>query len=167
MKVTVPLDHGYINGKYGKQASVTIQGKPCISFPIHIAGVPSKAKSLCFALIDWDSTPVCGCPWIHWVGANLDPQTTDIPENASQKNLVAMTHGKNTLAGPVFGPMPKKISERYTGPFPPDQPHNYTLYFFALDTKLDLPDGFWLNQMWKAMQGHVIDKTKFVVPALN
>lgn len=167
MQIKVPLDAGYINGKYAKQATQTIQGKPCVSFPIEISEVPTQAKSLAFALIDWDSIPVCGCPWIHWVGANLNPMTTLIPANASQSGIVKMTRGKNTLAGPVGGQLDPKISEHYTGPFPPDQPHDYTLYFYALDQKLPLKNGFWFNQLRRAMRGHVLAKAQFIVPAKN
>ena len=167
MQIKVPLDAGYINGKYAKQATKTIQGKPCVSFPIEISEVPTSAKSLAFMLLDFDSIPVCGLPWIHWVAANVNPMTNLIPENASQSGLVKMTRGKNTLAGPVFGPLDPKISEHYTGPFPPDQPHDYTLTMFALDKKLPLKNGFWLNQMLHAMKGHVLDKAKFIVPAKN
>lgn len=165
MKVQVPLDNGYINSKYAKGAKQTINGKPSMSFPIMISGVPDNAKTLAFCVIDWDSIPVCGLPWIHWVGANIDPMTTLIPGNASQNESVKMTHGKNTLAGAAFGPLDPKISQHYTGPVPPDKPHDYTLYMFALDKKLPLKDGFWLNQMFHAMKGHILAKAKFVVPA--
>ena len=167
MQIKVPLDNVYNSSQYAKGATQTIQGKPCVSFPIEISGVPTSAKTLAFCLVDWDSVPVCGLPWIHWVGANINPLTTLIPADASQSGAVKMTRGKNTLAGAAFGPLDPKISQHYTGPFPPDQPHDYTLSMFALNQKLPLKNGFWLSQMFHAMKGHVIDRAKFVVPAKN
>ena len=41
---------------------------------------------------------------------------------------------------------------------PPDKEHLYTLEVYALDQKLDLPCGFMINELLKAMKGHVLDK---------
>ncbi|GLB46424.1 hypothetical protein WR164_04030 [Philodulcilactobacillus myokoensis] len=169
MKIEVPLDHGYIADKYskGSTSEQQINHQPFISFPVKISGVPENAKSLALSLVDFDSIPVVGMVFVHWVAANIDPQTTLIPENDSQKGTIQMTHGNNSLAGPVAGPLDPKISQHYAGPTPPDKPHDYTLKVYALDDKLPLKDGFWLNEMMHAMKGHVLSTAKFIVPAKN
>jgi Raf kinase inhibitor-like YbhB/YbcL family protein len=56
-------------------------------------------------------------------------------------------------------------SERgYFGPRPPpgDLPHHYHFQLFALDTVLDLPDGFNRHALLTAMQSHVVAKGELV-----
>ena len=38
----------------------------------------------------------------------------------------------------------------------PDCPHTYELHVFALDCMLELEKGFWLNALYRAMEGHVL-----------
>ena len=38
---------------------------------------------------------------------------------------------------------------------PPDKPHTYTIHVFALDTALPLERGFYMNELYHAMDGHV------------
>jgi hypothetical protein len=56
-------------------------------------------------------------------------------------------------------------SERgYFGPRPPagDPPHPYHFQIFALDTTLDLPDGFNRHALLQAMRGHVLAEGELV-----
>ncbi|MBX9706048.1 MAG: YbhB/YbcL family Raf kinase inhibitor-like protein, partial [Gammaproteobacteria bacterium] len=46
----------------------------------------------------------------------------------------------------------------FGGCAPPDKPHTYTIEVYALDTTLKLKSGFYMNEMLKAMQGHVLAK---------
>ena len=39
---------------------------------------------------------------------------------------------------------------------PPDADHEYTLTVYALDCTLELEEGFYLNEMLRAMRGHVL-----------
>ena len=39
---------------------------------------------------------------------------------------------------------------------PPDKTHLYEMHVFALDTLLDLQNGFFANDLFKAMKGHVL-----------
>lgn len=41
---------------------------------------------------------------------------------------------------------------------PPNEPHTYELHVYALDTMLDLKDGFWFHEMFRQMEGHVLDQ---------
>ncbi len=48
---------------------------------------------------------------------------------------------------------------------PPDKTHYYTLTVYALDTKLDLKDGYWLNDFLRKMEGHIVDSATISVPS--
>lgn len=39
---------------------------------------------------------------------------------------------------------------------PSDQPHIYELHVFAVDKMLDIGQGFLLNELYRAMEGHVL-----------
>ena len=41
---------------------------------------------------------------------------------------------------------------------PPDAPHIYELRVYALDTVLDLKPGFYMNEMFRQMEGHVLEE---------
>lgn len=48
------------------------------------------------------------------------------------------------------------LSKTYIGPCPPDKDHLYTLTVYALDKELDLKEGFFLNELRHAMNGHIL-----------
>lgn len=66
-------DFGTIPDRYAKRApqSLTRKGRPVVSFPFRLEDVPQEARCLHWMLVDPDSVPVCGFPWIHWSLANL------------------------------------------------------------------------------------------------
>lgn len=41
---------------------------------------------------------------------------------------------------------------------PPDAPHTYELHVYALDSTLDLSNQFYLNDLYKKMDGHILDQ---------
>lgn len=49
-----------------------------------------------------------------------------------------------------------ELSSCYGGMCPPDAPHLYELTAYALDTRLDLENGFMLNELFHQMDGHVL-----------
>ncbi|GAA3606480.1 YbhB/YbcL family Raf kinase inhibitor-like protein [Secundilactobacillus similis] len=165
MKINVPTDNGFLPDIYGKFApdDQKMGGNPVRSFPIQFSEVPANTATFAVTMIDHDAIPVGGFTWIHWVAANLPGTLTELPENASQSGAVAMTFGKNSNAGALVGGTNPLVTERYTGPLPPDQDHRYTITVYALDTKLPLTDGFWLNQLMDAMDGHILAKATQVV----
>ncbi|WP_054655847.1 YbhB/YbcL family Raf kinase inhibitor-like protein [Lentilactobacillus kisonensis] len=153
--------------KYGKYASPAdkISDGPVISFPVKITDVPKDAKSLALTLVDWDAIPVSGFMWIHWTAANISPTITEIPENNSQQLKVPMIQGRNSTAGGLIGNNNPITAWHYNGPVPPDKTHNYHLSIYALDTKLPLQNGFWLNELQDAMRGHILETAEFVIPS--
>ena len=83
MKIEVPTMNGYLFDRYSKfaPADQKIEGKPSRSFPIFVSDVPKDAKNLAVCFYDYDSVPVCGFTWIHWLAANLPVK--DIPADIS------------------------------------------------------------------------------------
>ena len=141
---------GIINGKiddrYGKF------GDNGLSLPFSIAEEPEGTK--CFALLleDKDAMPVCGFSWIHWVAFGFNGP--DVPEDASRK--CEMVQGVNSLVSPLGGNASKEEASRYSGMAPPDAPHYYELHVFALDCVPQLESGFYANQLFHAMRGHIL-----------
>ncbi len=67
-----------------------------------------------------------------------------------------MVQGHNSTSGHLIGSTDPVTATGYVGPQPPNADHAYTLTVFALDTVLDLKDGYWLSDLRHAMQGHIL-----------
>lgn len=166
MQLTVPLDNGFIPDKYAKfaPAAYRTHDMPTTSFPITITDIPAEAQSLSISLIDYDAIPVGGFPWIHWLAANVPVGHVSEDLRATGRTISGMNSTwhfvkkRNDPADPA-------INQAYIGPMPPDTTHNYTLTVFALDTQLDLQDGFFLNELRTKSQGHVLDMAIVELPA--
>ena len=143
-----------------------LEGFPVRSFPIEINDVPQEARTLALAFIDYDAIPVGGFCWIHWTACNLPATTTLIPEDASRTGTVDMVQGRNSNWSPMaHGSDNPQVHSRYCGPQPPDATHSYTLNVYALDCELGLPEGFYLNELRRAMSGHVLDQASVELPS--
>lgn len=166
MKINVELIDGFLPEKYAKHTAPEFmrKGSPIVSFPINLEDIPESTKAIALTFVDYDSIPVCGFAWIHWT-AFIPHKTTDIPENASQLQSFAMVQGTNSLASNFVGERDKTVTERYSGPTPPDKNHDYTLTVYALDFVPKLPEGFFMNELLKAINGHTLAKAKAVLPA--
>ena len=167
MKITVPLTDGFLPARFTKHADATdfLAGVPVRSFPITITEAPTATQAFALSLIDFDATPVCGFPWVHWLAANLPATWLTIPETASREPKLAaqFIQGKNSNAN-ALAPRPTSVTTGYTGPQPPDKAHAYTLTVYALDEQLQLAPGFWLNDLRRALRGHVLAKAQLELP---
>ena len=166
MKVKVKLnERGYLPDKYTKHTSANfrVDGKPAVSFPIEVDDLPTGTKTIALYMKDFDSVPVCGFVWIHWLAANIDASHTIIPENTSLKPQFELVQGSNSNASKLLsGETGPKIG--YTGPQPPTGIHDYTLTVYALDTKLGLSEGYWLNEFLKKADKHILEKKNINLP---
>ncbi|ATH93242.1 YbhB/YbcL family Raf kinase inhibitor-like protein [Bacillus glycinifermentans] len=153
--------HPYLPDKYSKYADEEFkrEGNPVVSFPIAFEHIPAGAKTLALTLIDHDAVPVCGFSWIHWTAANIPAHIGELPENASDERQDLMVQGQNSFASPLAGLKNPKIIHQYCGPMPPDQDHIYTLTVYALDDALDLQAGFYLNDFYQSIKGHVLTQS--------
>ncbi|KRO04023.1 phospholipid-binding protein [Levilactobacillus paucivorans] len=166
MKITVPTEQGgFLAAEYSKQAmgSDVHGGDPVKSFPISLTDVPAGTKTLALSLVDFDAVPVCGFPWIHWVAANFPGTTREIPADVSRTDQIVHVHGRNSNAGSLVGNTDPQIFQNYTGPFPPDADHDYILTVYALDQTLDLPEGFWLNDLMHHAADHTLATATFTL----
>ena len=114
-------------------------------------GVPEGTKSLTLIVDDPDA-PVG--VFTHWVMYNLPPAATGLPEGipqVAQPKSSGGTQGINNFR-----------HTGYDGPCPPKGPvHRYFFKLYALDLPPDLPAGQTVQQITKAMQGHILAQTQF------
>ncbi len=83
---------------------------------------------------DPDAMGAVGKVWVHWLYYELDDD---------------QINGKTD-----FGEI------GYGGPAPPDKRHTYIFKAYALDTELDLKEGFSKQELEDAMKDHIIAEAK-------
>ena len=112
--------------------------------PLTANGIPEGTKSLALIMDDPDAMDAVGKVWVHWVVWNIDPTREFITGNPQESKFVeGMTD---------FGEV------GYGGPAPPDKRHTYVFKLYALDSKLDLPEGSTKSELENAMEGHIIEQ---------
>lgn len=155
MKVTSKgIVNGVIEDKYGQRGPCNALGMPTYSLPLSITDAPEGTKSFAVMLEDKDAFPVSGgFAWIHWVAANITK--TELLENESQ-TAADFVQGVNSWLSMQGGSHPAESCSYYGGMAPPDAPHIYEIHVYALDTILDLQPGFYMNQMYRQMRGHIL-----------
>ena len=112
---------------------------------------PAKTASLALTVTDPDAPRGT---WVHWVLYNLPAGTRELPEGLpSQGQLPDGAHqGRND-----FGEI------GYGGPCPPSgPPHHYIFTLYALDAKLNLPEGATRAQVEAAMKGHMLANGRLI-----
>ncbi len=155
MKVTSGgIVNGTIGDRFGKRGTQFSKDGVCTySLPIKIEDAPAGTKTFAFILEDKDAIPVCGYSWIHWTAANITKTELKENESVSAKDFV---QGTNSNSGKIRG-LDRMEMSCYAGMSPPDAPHTYELHVYALDTELDLKKGFYMNELYWKMQGHILD----------
>lgn len=154
MKVTsTAITDGYWENRFGKYGTdLSSSGKNVRSVPFTISDAPAGTVSYAVVLDDPDSIPVCGFTWIHWTLCNLTQ--TQVAEDAS-RHAPDFIQGTTSFHSVASAETLEEAS-CYGGMAPPDADHEYNLTVYALDCKLDLAPGFYLNEMMHAMHGHVL-----------
>jgi Raf kinase inhibitor-like YbhB/YbcL family protein len=112
--------------------------------PLSWTGVPVGAKSLAMTLEDPDAP---GGLFVHWVVFNMPPDLTGLKE-------AMPTDAK--LADGTIQALNGSGKPGYIGPCPPSGVHRYFFRVYALDTVLDLLPTANRNDLFKAVEGHVI-----------
>ena len=99
---------------------------------------PSGTKTLALIMDDPDAIGAVGKVWVHW----LEYHHVISPE-------------ANPVSGITdFGEI------GYGGPAPPDKRHTYIFKVYALDTVLELKEGYSKQELEDAMKGHIIAEAK-------
>ncbi|ONI44211.1 phosphatidylethanolamine-binding protein [Candidatus Epulonipiscioides gigas] len=148
--------NGIIEDKYGTHGTQFNENKvPTYSLPIKIEDAPEDSVSFAIVIEDKDAFPVTkGFSWIHWTVANLTK--TEILENESQ-TATDFIQGINSWTSIQGGRQSIELSSFYGGMVPPDAPHIYEIHVYALDTMLDLENGFLYNKLYAQMEGHILE----------
>ena len=102
------------------------------------SGAPAGTQSFALTVVDPD-----GGNWVHWVLFNIPAQASGLDEAIA--GLGTGTPGKNSYGAAGWG-----------GPCPPSGTHRYVFTLTALDTTLELADNASLDDLMRAMQGHIL-----------
>lgn len=147
---------GVISDRFGKRGVCNEYGMPTCSLPLSISEAPEGTKSYAIFLEDKDAYPVSGgFSWVHWLAANITE--SELAEDASQ-NSPSFVQGANSWMSMQGGRVPREFCSCYGGMAPPDAPHVYEIHVYALDSMLELENGFNLNDMFRKMRGHILDQ---------
>lgn len=150
---------GIVNGEildqYGKRGTqFNENGVPTYSLPFKVEDAPEGTVTFAIILEDKDAYPVSGgFSWIHWTVANIT--RTELLDNESQ-TAADFVQGVNSWTSMQGNQQSKELSSFYGGMAPPNEPHLYELHVFALDTALNVENGFFMNDMYKQMDGHIL-----------
>ena len=150
------IKNGRFEEKYGCRGSQFSEaGFDNYSIPFDIIDPPKGTVSYAILLEDKDAVPITkGFSWVHWVACNFTRTSIKENESVSAKDFI---QGLNSYTSPQGGSKAPELCASYCGMAPPDRPHVYELHVYALDTMLDLAKGFYMNEMFRKMDGHVLD----------
>lgn len=148
--------NGVIQDRFGGRGTqFNANGVPDCSLPLQIEHAPEGTRSFALVLEDKDAYPVTGgFVWVHWLAANIT--RCELRENES-RTARDFVQGCNSWTSIQGGRQSKELSSFYGGMTPPDRAHTYELHVFALDTVLDLAAGFYLNELYHKMDGHILE----------
>ncbi len=150
------IENGVILDRFGARGTqFNENGIPDCSLPFRAEDLPLQTKSLALVLEDKDAYPVTeGFAWIHWLAADITRWELKEDESRTAKDFVQGCNSWTSIQG---GRQSKELSCHYGGMTPPDKDHLYELHVFALDRVLGLQQGFYLNELYHVMEGHILD----------
>ena len=146
-----------IEVKYGGKGTDIIKGVGSRSLPLEWSNPPKGTKSFVIIMEDHDAVPVTGFTWVHWSVADVEGKDRKLDDNESRTNP-ELIQGINSWHSSIGGFTSEEASF-YGGPMPPDKDHKYKFTIYALDKKLGLENGYYLNELYEKMEGHVLGKT--------
>ncbi|MCM2278285.1 MAG: YbhB/YbcL family Raf kinase inhibitor-like protein [Oligoflexia bacterium] len=119
--------------------------------PLQWSHVPEGTQE--FALLCEDPDAPGRDPWVHWVLYGISANTSFLPEGLPDKSSIDVPvraiQGRNS--NDLIG---------YQGPMPPRGHgwHRYFFHLYALDRKLNLAPGARKEELFRAIEGHVIEE---------
>lgn len=153
------ITNGIIHDKYGKRGILDQRGIATCSLPLKFENAPQGTVSFALVLEDKDAYgPTGGFSWIHWTAANIT--RSELKENESQ-TAHDFVQGANSWTSIQGGKQSRELSSFYGGMAPPDAPHIYEIHVYALNTMLDLKNGFLMNELYRKMDGHILAQYTF------
>lgn len=136
---------GIVDGVLGDEFGVRGElqnGIPTRSPEITASGAPDGTACYALVMLDPDSVPLCGYEWLHWAVV-FDSAT--LPEDASVQQAGTLIQATNDFGTVGYG-----------GPTPPDKEHTYVITVYALDETPSLDNGFSLQDLRDAIEGHIL-----------
>lgn len=130
--------NGFIEPKYGMYGDKKQDGIPVLSIPLTIENVPQGAISFAILMEDPDAGN-----FVHWMAVNVKER--EIPEDFSENAGDKAVKGTNDFGKTGYG-----------GPMPPNRDHTYQITVYALDSTLELKEGFTKKEFDTALKGHVL-----------
>lgn len=111
-----------------------------------LAWTDAPADTVSFALTLDDPDAPAGT-FTHWVIYNIPAASKGLQQGVAPQPTFddGAAQGKNS-----------GNRQYYEGPCPPSGTHRYFFKLYALDTRLELPPGATVDQLQKAMQGHIL-----------
>lgn len=150
---------GKLQDKYGDRCGSEdiVNNIPQLSFPFSWSGAPEGTESFAVVFMDYDNSESEGFPFVHWLVCNILPEKCLMEEDCGRKggDFIQGSNSWSTIFGP-YENIPEKLTLGFGGPAPGDAVHEYELTVYALDKKLDLKEGFFFNELRKAMRGHIL-----------
>jgi Raf kinase inhibitor-like YbhB/YbcL family protein len=122
--------------------------------PLGWTGAPSGTKSIAVVLDD-SAAPIT--PYVYWIVFNVPAATSDLLEGAASGQLPLGARQARNSAGTVG----------YSPPCPGPAGHSYRLTVYALNTKLNLPDGTSLQSAWRAIAAAAIGRGRIPLSATS
>ncbi|MFC1633103.1 YbhB/YbcL family Raf kinase inhibitor-like protein [Patescibacteria group bacterium] len=107
--------------------------------------IPERTKSLVLIIEDPDA-PVGS--WIHWNVWNIDPKSNGVSEGGVPEGGVEGVTSFDTTG--------------YGGPCPRSGEHHYYFKLYALNIELELDSTSNTNDLYAAMDGHLLGETGFM-----
>lgn len=138
------------------------------SFPFSIIDIPTTANYLSWSLIDYDTIPLIGLPWIHWLSANCPVNKTQVLIASNFSKSSTIPQGRNSIDSIVQKlrhPLWKHskfyldLTNHYSGPHPMKGTHNYRLSVYATNSPLKLQVGFGLNELLNQINPIMVSET--------
>jgi len=114
------------------------------------ANPPQATKSFALIVDDPDAPKKV---WVHWILFNIPAGVYTLKENFNKVNK------DNTY---ITGATDFDGEQKWGGPCPPSGKHRYHFTLYALDTMLDLPAGTKKEELIKAMEDHILEKTTLI-----
>lgn len=136
-----PIPPAYKGRLFGQDVSPALEWTP----------PPVATEELVLVVEDPDAPRAQ--PAVHTIARGIDPALGGLTEGALARRTPppGVVYGRGSLGSRGWhGPMP----------VPSHGPHFYVFQLFAVDRRLDLPASFGLEDVVRAMRGHVIARAR-------
>jgi len=152
-----------VDGSQIPQQFTCAAGAQAVSPPLQWVNAPRGTRSFALIVHDMEPRPQKKLDDIlHWMVWDIPANATRFPQGIPSNTADLPDGSHQTNGNPGQGGI-----TGYRPPCPPQNvplAHHYAFDLFALDTKVDLPEGATRADLMKAMDGHILGHDSLVVP---